>query len=82
MKTWEIRVYYGNENPFYVKMNKIDKWRNILREKGFVNKEVSQFNQTIRWLVTHPTNEYALEELILLHGDELLPATTKEIENV
>lgn len=82
MKTWVIEVYYGNTNPYYVKKNKIDRWRNILRDTGFVTKEVTQADETVRWVVTHPTNENALEEMMLMQGDILPPAKIREMENV
>ncbi len=83
MKTWAIEVYYGNTNPFYVKRNKVDRWRNILRDTGFVTKEVTvtQADETVRWVVTHSTNENALEEMMLMQGDILPPAKIMEIEN-
>lgn len=88
IKTWELKVYYGNVNPLYVRRSKVYTWRTMLFEHGFtidmplIENMVEHKDSTIRWVVSHPTNEYALEELLLVYGDKLLPVTVKEIENV
>lgn len=86
MKSWNIDLYYGI-HPLIVAKRRVYELKELLIESGFTIKLLS-FSGTdphpqhrVIWNVTHYTNEYALEELLLKHGDTLLPAKYTEIEN-